>query len=208
MLDRMEQISVTAVVPFMYRAEREVRTAIGPDGEPWFVLADLCTVLEVKNVSQTRARLDQDEVATTRLDNAGGVGNPNATVVSEAGMYELVLTSRTDEAVSLRRWITHDVLPAIRAHGEYLTDERKRIVAGYAVRLRRSVKLATVGMDHRDQSKGRAMVRQAIDEIGFEFGSQWLEAMAGPDAVAEATRQLESGDDYRANYPDDFTPTT
>jgi len=192
-------ITVTDVVPFMYRAEQEVRTAIGPDGEPWFVLADLCQVLEIKNVAQARARLDPEEVASTRLDNAGGRGNPNATIVSEAGMYELVLTSRTGEAKALKRWITHDVLPAIRQHGEYLTDERRRVIAGHAVRLRRAVGQAQRGLEKIGCAE--PSVWQALDQIGFEFGSQWLVSMAGEEAIAEAQKQLREGD-VRAAYPD------
>ncbi|BBY67572.1 BRO-N domain-containing protein [Mycolicibacterium helvum] len=84
------------------------------DGEPWFVLADLCRVLEIVNPRNVTARLDAAVVNTLRLTE-GIRGNPNVTVVNEAGMYEVVIRSDKPEAVAFRRWITGEVLPAIRA---------------------------------------------------------------------------------------------
>lgn len=97
----------------------EVRT-INRDGEPWFVAADVCKSLEVANSRDAVARLDEDEKNTVVLTD-GNRGNPNVTVVSEAGLYTLVLGSRKPEAKSFKRWITHEVIPAIRKHGAYAT---------------------------------------------------------------------------------------
>lgn len=86
--------------------------------EPWFVAADVCRALEVKNARDAVARLDDDEKNTVVLTD-GNRGNPNVTVVSEPGLYALVLSSRKPEAKEFKRWITHDVIPSIRKSGGY-----------------------------------------------------------------------------------------
>lgn len=93
----------------------EVRTVM-QEGEPWFVAADVCRALEIDSTA-TR-RLDEDEKNTLRLTQ-GTSGNPNATIVNEPGLYSLVLGSRKPEAKAFKRWITHEVIPAIRKTGVY-----------------------------------------------------------------------------------------
>lgn len=90
--------------------------------EPWFVAADVCRALEVKNARDAVARLDDDEKNTVVLTD-GNRGNPNMTVVSEPGLYALVLSSRKPEAKEFKRWITHDVIPSIRKSGGYIAGQ-------------------------------------------------------------------------------------
>lgn len=92
------------------------------NSEPWFVAADVCRALEIGNSRMAVDRLDDDEKNTVSLTD-GNRGNPNMTVVSEPGLYSLVLGSRKPEARKFKRWVTHDVIPAIRSHGGYLTPE-------------------------------------------------------------------------------------
>lgn len=92
------------------------------DDQPWFVAADVCAALEHGNVSQALSRLDEDEKMTLTIDEGhsgqrGGAQFLN--IVSEPGLYSLVLTSRKPEAKRFKRWITHEVLPALRKTGEY-----------------------------------------------------------------------------------------
>lgn len=95
--------------------------------EPWFVAADLCAVLQHSNNREAVSRLDDDEKITVNNPD----GNPRAgipltfTLVSEAGMYELILTSRLPKAKEFKRWVKHDVLPAIRKTGSYSVDMPK-----------------------------------------------------------------------------------
>ncbi len=96
----------------------QIRTAI-QGNEPWFVAADVCSPLEHSNVSMALDRLDDDEKAKLNLGLPGGDTN----CVNEAGLYALVLGSRKPEAKAFKRWITHEVIPEIRRHGAYLTDE-------------------------------------------------------------------------------------
>lgn len=109
------------LVPFNY-GDAQVRV-VTADGEPWFVLADLCRVLDIANPRNVAARLDEDTMNTVRLTD-GNRGNPNVTAVNEAGMYEVVIRSDKPEAAKFRRWVTSEVLPSIRKHGGYLTDAK------------------------------------------------------------------------------------
>jgi len=94
--------------------------AVLRDGDPWFVAADVCKCLGLDK-TQTR-RLDHDEKGLYSIQTLGGT--QDVVMVSEPGMYSLVLYSRKPEAQSFRRWITHEVLPAIRQEGAYMTPER------------------------------------------------------------------------------------
>ena len=84
---------------------------------PWFIAKDICDALEVKNTAQALIRLDDDEKDVILNDTPGGT--QETSVVNEPGMYSLVLSSRKKEAREFKRWITHEVIPAIRATGKY-----------------------------------------------------------------------------------------
>lgn len=107
--------TISTVTPFQY-GDTAVR-AIELDGEPWFVLTDLCAVLEIRNVGNVTARLDQADVRQTDISSGGQ--RRSVTIVNEAGMYEVVIRSDKPEAVSFRRWVTSEVLPTIRKTGTY-----------------------------------------------------------------------------------------
>lgn len=107
---------MTDIVPFDYEGT-SVRT-VTVDGEPWFVLADLCKVLGISDVSIVRRRLDGALCQTHPIADSMG-RTQQATIVSEAGMYEVVIRSDKPEAVTFRRWITGTVLPSIRKTGSY-----------------------------------------------------------------------------------------
>lgn len=109
------------IQPFTYE-DHTVRV-VTIDGEPWFVLSDLCKVLDLPQVSRVKARLDDALTQSKGItDSMGRV--QEATVVSEAGMYEVIIRSDKPEAVAFRRWVTSEVLPSIRKHGGYLTDQK------------------------------------------------------------------------------------
>ena len=106
------------MIPFTYEGT-PVRT-LTRDGEPWFVLADLCRVLDIANVGNVAARLDVLNIRQTEVENSRGQMR-RTLIVNEPGMYEVVLRSDKTEATSFRRWITHEVLPSIRKRGMYAT---------------------------------------------------------------------------------------
>ena len=98
-----------------------VRTLVR-DGEPWFVAVDVCRAMDVKNSRDAIVRLDSDEKMTVGLtDSHSGRrgGAQSITIVNEPCMYTLVLGSRKPEAKTFKRWITHEVIPAIRKTGKY-----------------------------------------------------------------------------------------
>lgn len=104
------------LMPFDYEG-REVRVVKDEQGEPWFVAADVCAVLQLPETHKAVARLDEDEKDRNSIPTPGG--SQSMTVVSEAGLYNLVLGSRKPEAKRFKRWVTHEVLPAIRKTGSY-----------------------------------------------------------------------------------------
>ena len=108
---------------FENEAFGKVRT-LNLNGEPWFVAVDVCSVLDLSNPTIAVSRLDEDERAKFNLGRQG-----DATIVNEPGLYTLVLGSRKPEAKAFKRWITHEVLPNIRKHGVYITDEKLKLFA-------------------------------------------------------------------------------
>lgn len=105
------------IIPFTYESS-ELRT-LTLDGEPWFIAADVCKILEIANPTDAIKRLDEDEKARFNLGLPGGGTN----VVNESGLYNLILGSRKPEAKEFKRWVTHEVIPSIRKTGSYGTPQ-------------------------------------------------------------------------------------
>lgn len=99
----------------------QVRTA-EIDKEIYFNLKDCCQILEIKNHKDTLSRLNKDGVVTTDLIDSLG-RTQQANFINEANFYKLVFQSRKPEAEKFADWVTSEVLPAIRKHGAYLTDQ-------------------------------------------------------------------------------------
>lgn len=108
---------IQALNVFHYQSN-PVRVVADETGEPWFVLSDLCRILELSNPSMVANRLDEDALSQTEVIDSMG-RTQTARTVSEAGMYEVVLRSDKEEAKAFRRWITSEVLPTIRKTGGY-----------------------------------------------------------------------------------------
>lgn len=88
------------------------------DDAPWFVAADICRALDLINTTDALGRLDEDEKGLDSIYTLGG--QQEVRVVSEHGLYSLVLGSRKPEAKPFKRWITHEVLPSIARTGVYV----------------------------------------------------------------------------------------
>jgi len=99
----------------------EIRT-IQKDREPWWVLKDVCGVLEIGNSRDVTARLDDDEKGVGIIDTLGG--KQEVSIINESGLYNVILLSRKPEAKKFKRWVTHEVLPALRKHGAYMTTDK------------------------------------------------------------------------------------
>lgn len=105
---------------FTYK-NNAVRT-IEKNGEPWFVLKDVCEILGLGTPARVAERLDKDEVSLTHITDSIG-RKQETTVVNESGLYNVIIRSDKPEAKPFRKWITAEVLPSIRKTGAYMTPE-------------------------------------------------------------------------------------
>lgn len=99
----------------------EVRT-VQQNGEPWFVLKDVCDILGLTDTNKISTRLDPDEL--TRIRFVSGGQNREMLCINESGLYNVILRSDKPEAKPFRKWVTSEVLPSIRKHGAYMTQEK------------------------------------------------------------------------------------
>lgn len=99
-----------------------LRTLTDENGEPWFVLKDCMSILDLGNPTETVKMFDDDEFSTTEVIDSIG-RRQQAYIISEPGLYRLVMRSRKPEAKEFQRWVTHEVLPSIRKHGAYMTQQ-------------------------------------------------------------------------------------
>lgn len=107
--------SMNELVVFDYN-DKEVRT-VQQNGEPWFVLKDVCQVLDLGSPHKVAERLDEDEKGRNQIPTPGGV--QEMTIINESGLYAVILRSDKPEAKPFRKWITAEVLPSIRKTGRY-----------------------------------------------------------------------------------------
>ncbi len=109
------------VIPFRFET-REVRTLL-IDDQPWFVAADVSAALEYRDAGNMARNLDDDEKGTQIVSTLGG--DQEMLVINESGLYSAILRSRKAEAKRFKKWVTAEVLPAIRKHGRYDDEENK-----------------------------------------------------------------------------------
>lgn len=115
-----------STLSFHFHEAHEVRVVMVND-TPWFVASDVCTVLGIVHAASSIRMLDDDEKGVHSMHTLGG--DQSVSIISESGLYALVLRSRKPEARQFRKWVTAEVLPAIRKTGRYETpaapSERK-----------------------------------------------------------------------------------
>lgn len=98
----------------------EIRT-VAVSGEPFVMLKDVCDVLEIKNTRDVKTRLNKKGVVTTDVLTKGGI--QKADFINESNLYKLIFQSRKPQAERFSEWVTSEVLPSIRKHGMYATEE-------------------------------------------------------------------------------------
>jgi len=96
---------------------------INIDGQPWFIGKDITDILGYSNPRKALIDHVDDEDKNTVTIRDGIPGNPNKTIINEPGLYCLILSSKLPQAKTFRRWVTSEVLPAIRKHGAYITED-------------------------------------------------------------------------------------
>ncbi len=114
---------MNALKVFSYNGA-QVRT-VEQNGEPWWVLKDVCDILGLSNSRMVVDRLDEDEKGVSQIDTLGGV--QEMTIISESGLYNVILRSDKPEAKPFRKWVTAEVLPTIRRSGGYIGNAEELI---------------------------------------------------------------------------------
>jgi prophage antirepressor-like protein len=141
--------SNSSPVPFAYEG-RQIRVITDAQGESWFVATDLCSCLGIRNPSDALSRLEEDEKGLGLTDTLGG--QQSLTTVNESGLYSLILSSRKPEAKRFKRWVTHEVLPAIRRTGRYAVPGQ-------------SATTATLPADKQDSVGALLLIGQAVAQV-------------------------------------------
>lgn len=152
-----------AITPFTY-GDATIRT-VTVGGEPWFVAKDVCDALGISNPTDALKRLDDDERARFNLGRQG-----EANIVNEPGLYSLILASRKPEAKAFKRWITHEVLPAIRRDGGYISPSASEHQVNALIRqaqMRMELVQAAKGIIDPGhlEAKARVILAQGLGEL-------------------------------------------
>ena len=140
---------------FQYH-DRELRT-LQRDGEPWFVLKDVCQVLNLGSPHKVAERLDEDE--RNQIPVTDSLGRlQDTTIINESGLYAVILRSDKPEAKPFRKWVTSQVLPSIRKHGGYIAGQEglppdqlmaKALLVAQKTMDEQSAKLADLELENR-----------------------------------------------------------
>lgn len=173
-----------------------LRTLTDEAGEPWFVAKDVCDILELTNPAVALQSLDDDE--KTNLSNSYVWSEPGRRplIISEPGLYRLVMRSRKPEAKEFQRWVTHEVLPQIRRTGGYIpttdADDDMTILA----------KAVMIGQRTMEEQK-RKIAAQQTRIVELEPKARFADAVAASDGtclVGELAKMLrQNGMDIGQN---------
>ena len=136
------------------------------DGEPWFVGKDIAEALGYKEPTKAaRERVDAEDKGVSKIDTPSGI--QNMTVINESGLYSLILSSKLPNAKKFKRWVTSEVLPAIRKTGHYEAPgyAPKATSIGEVVNL---IKITRQTM--KEQGASPTDIAKAVKEICEQFG--------------------------------------
>lgn len=172
-----------------------LRTLTDEAGEPWFVLKDCMSILDLGNPTETVKMFDDDEFSTTEVIDSIG-RRQQAYIISEPGLYKLVMRSRKPEAHEFQRWVTHEVLPQIRKTGGYIpatdADDDMTILA----------KAVMIGQRTMEAQK-RKIASQQSRIVELEPKARFADAVAASDGtclVGELAKMLrQNGMDIGQN---------
>ncbi|WP_131501312.1 phage antirepressor [Lactobacillus crispatus] len=169
---------------FIFESQ-QLRT-IKVNDEVWFVGKDVATILGyAKTANAISQHVDDEDKGVTRMMTPGG--KQNIQVINEAGMYSLILSSKMPNAKKFKRWVTHEVLPTIRKHGAYMTDEKIEEVLTDPDTI---IKLATQLKDEREQRLIEQQLRKDAESQVHEMKPKALFA----DSVATSKSTILIGE--------------
>lgn len=161
----------------------EVRTAAIND-EPWFCLADICRVLEIKNVSDCKSRLRQKGIVTT--DTLTNGGKQKMIFIDESNLYKTIFQSRKDSAERFTDWVTSEVLPSIRKTGSYnipkSTSGQIQLLAQGYTELEEAVN--SIKEDVTELKDNVPLYGCEIDEVQKHVRRKGIDVLGGKDSEA------------------------
>lgn len=129
------------------------------EDEVWFVATDVANTLNLSNTTMALNRLDDDERSKFNLGRQGEVN-----IISEAGLYRFIGSSRKKEAKKFMRWVNHEVLPTIRKTGSYQTQPALRLPENNAEMLQ------VIQSANEEQNKRIGQVEDTVDDLKDRFG--------------------------------------
>lgn len=191
------------ILVFHYKSS-EVRT-VELNGEPWFVLKDVCAVLGISNHKMTAQRLDADEVSLTDLTDSMG-RQQETTVINESGLYNVILRSDKPEAKPFRKWVTSEVLPSIRKTGGYrmpkLSKEMQALFLLDDRTQKQEARLAalenTMTVDYsQQQTLKKAVGRVVVEALGGKSAPAYNDPHVRGKLFSECNRDVQ--DWFRVN---------
>lgn len=173
-----------------------LRTLTDKAGEPWFVAKDVCDILELGNTTNALRALDEDEKTNFTNCNVAQNGGRAPLIISEPGLYKLIMRSRKPEAKEFQRWVTHEVLPQIRKTGGYIpttdADDDMTILA----------KAVMIGQRTMEAQKQKIAAQQTRI-VELEPKARFADAVAASDGtclVGELAKMLrQNGMDIGQN---------
>lgn len=168
-------------------SDNMVRT-LEMDGEPWFVAKDIASILGFSQASDITKHLDDDEKGKTNCHTLGG--NQIMQIINESGLYHAIFQSRKEEAQTFRRWVTGEVLPAIRRAGGYFAD------GGEIGRARKEAELARI-REETAFSNARCRIYEEIAK-GKASDALKLSALTGRAVSRSLVRRSASKPDHTA----------
>jgi|WetSurMetagenome_2_1015567.scaffolds.fasta_scaffold05027_12 prophage antirepressor-like protein len=173
------------LIPFDYHG-KEVRT-VSIDGEPWFVAKDVIAILDIGNVTDALSRLDEDEKGFDSIDTLGGI--QEMSIITESGLYSLTLGSKKPEAKPFKRWVTHDVIPAIRKTGSYSKPmTQAEIIAAQANLLVEVERKSNAALTAADSANKR--LDNALDALATSPEPDWQVSTGNRIKAIVAENQL------------------
>lgn len=139
-------------------------SALEKDGQVWFVAADVCKALDLKNPRQAISSLDDDEKGVTTMDTLGGP--QQVSIINESGLYSLIFRSRKESTKRFRKWVTAEVIPSIRKHGGYINGQEALSPAAQTETLQVIHKEARLVLSRHEQEKqDRYEAHQALRRL-------------------------------------------
>lgn len=173
-----------------------LRTLTDKAGEPWFVAKDVCDILELGNTTNALRALDEDEKTNFTNCNVAQNGGRAPLIISEPGLYKLIMRSRKPEAKEFQRWVTHEVLPQVRKTGGYIpagdSDSDEDIMARAVLVAQKTIK-----------QKNQQIAEQQTRIVELESKARFADAVAASDGtclVGELAKMLrQNGMDIGQN---------